>query len=345
MVRTLIIDRAFHPIGRIKVASGTTRPGVFKRLNEMITALRETGRFDILRAIKDGSLPPLVVLEKYPGRLDELPLGTAAKPLKAAIEAWRETADIGEKYRQDLKYSIAHITGRASKAPIQELPEILRGLRITMKGTPTAFNRVHAAAQAFARDTLGRRHFVYLELATIEDLATPKKRETRPQTPEQLAVITAKMSASLARMAWELASTGMRPVEYWQRRSASWEIRDGYLQVNGMKSEAAKRKIPLVRPILGHVCWEGVFRKALSAASDGQVQVYDLRRSFMNWMEAAGIIRTRRMLYFGHSGGDVTSLYEWHEVEQFIAEDAKKLADYLAGQIAAQQKPKLEVAK
>ena len=55
------------------------------------------------------------------------------------------------------------------------------------------------------------------------------------------------------------------------------------------------------------------------------IVVYDLRRTYANWLEAAGIARTRRRLYMGHSAGDVTGLYELHEVAASLADDAKKL--------------------
>lgn len=50
---------------------------------------------------------------------------------------------------------------------------------------------------------------------------------------------------------------------------------------------------------------------------------YDLRRTYSNWMEAAGILRTRRKLCMWHSAGDVTGGYELHEVSAFLAEDKR----------------------
>ena len=47
-------------------------------------------------------------------------------------------------------------------------------------------------------------------------------------------------------------------------------------------------------------------------------------------MESAGIPRTRRKLYLGHGAADVTDLYERHEVEAFLLEDAKKLTEFLS---------------
>lgn len=45
--------------------------------------------------------------------------------------------------------------------------------------------------------------------------------------------------------------------------------------------------------------------------------------------------RCRRMLYMGHSPSDVSALYEHHEVEGFLAEDAQRLRSWLAGQLPA----------
>ena len=71
------------------------------------------------------------------------------------------------------------------------------------------------------------------------------------------------------------------------------------------------------------------FRLALRKASDGQMTPYDLRRTYANWLEAAQVPRTRRRLYLGHGNSDVTDLYEWHQIEQFLAEDAAKLRAFL----------------
>jgi len=47
-------------------------------------------------------------------------------------------------------------------------------------------------------------------------------------------------------------------------------------------------------------------------------------------LEAASIPRTRRRIYLGHGAGDVTDLYEAHEVAAFLVEDAERLQRYLA---------------
>jgi len=56
---------------------------------------------------------------------------------------------------------------------------------------------------------------------------------------------------------------------------------------------------------------------------------YDLRRTYANWLEAAGIPRTRRRLYRGHGAQDVGDLYEAHEVAAFLADDATRLKKHI----------------
>jgi integrase len=62
--------------------------------------------------------------------------------------------------------------------------------------------------------------------------------------------------------------------------------------------------------------------------TDRHVQPYDLRRCFARWMESAGIPRIRRKMYMGHATGDVTELYERHELEAYLAADAAKLREW-----------------
>jgi len=123
-----------------------------------------------------------------------------------------------------------------------------------------------------------------------------------------------------------MSLTGMRPNEMW----GEWEIDHYAVRIHGTKTKGADRVVPLVSVLLFHpqVSYV-VFRKALRTASDGQMTPYDLRRTYANWLEAAGIPRTRRRLYLGHGASDVTDLYEAHEVRAFLAADAEKLRAFL----------------
>jgi len=128
----------------------------------------------------------------------------------------------------------------------------------------------------------------------------------------------------------------MRPNEYWGK----WQHVGAAIEIEGTKTKGAVRRIPPMNYCGGpHVSYT-VFRKALNKASAGQMSCYDLRRTYANWLEAAGIPRTRRKLYLGHGNQDVTDLYEWHEVQAFLAEDAAKLRAFIG-----EEQPGLRIAK
>ncbi|MDQ2767939.1 MAG: hypothetical protein M3Y30_12385, partial [Gemmatimonadota bacterium] len=57
--------------------------------------------------------------------------------------------------------------------------------------------------------------------------------------------------------------------------------------------------------------------------------VYDLRRSFAFILEAAGVVRTRRRAYMGHGAGNTTALYELHDVAAYLADDARRLREFI----------------
>lgn len=344
---TFYLDRRVPGVGRIKRASGTTHAPTFRRLNEMIDGLRETGRLDLLRAIKGGRLTPLEVWDAYRvGQLARLPDAEQLAGLRAAMDAWLAGVDASANHRSTLKSSVAHLARAAGAgATVGDLPRALRALRETMRATPRAFNYCRSAAQAFARDTAGRHSRLWLEVSGVEPLRVRARRKTRPVTPPELVVIARaldRLHPGAGATAWALALTGMRPgSEYWgkSRKGAPavkgpWEDRGDRIHVEGTKTEAAVRDIPRVAAVAPPACWEGKFGRLLREATGGAVQPYDLRRSFASWMEAAGVPRTRRRLYLGHAAGDVTDLYERHEVEAYLAADARVLAAYVEREAA-----------
>src|SRR5439155_22488002 len=92
--------------------------------------------------------------------------------------------------------------------------------------------------------------------------------------------------------------------------------------------------LPFVKP----ECWAGRFRTLLAAATAGQMQPYDLRRTYAHWLEEAGINATRVKLYMGHGQATVTDRYLCHQVKPYLARDAKRLRRYIAREIPAFRK-------
>lgn len=53
---SLILDRVFRGVGRLRRATGTKSVKLFEKFDKMLTTLYEGGRRDILISIRDGRL-------------------------------------------------------------------------------------------------------------------------------------------------------------------------------------------------------------------------------------------------------------------------------------------------
>lgn len=324
------LDRRFRHVGRIKRSWGTTHKPTQRRLNEMMTVLFETGRLDILRQIQSGELSPLQVYDAYrTNDLNRLPTAATMAPLKESMEKWITKKECSEAHRRSLMQSLRHLLkSSGQRSTVSVLPTLLIALREKMQGKhPRSFNLARAAAQAFVKSTQGKNSKLWAEVSNVEVLKVTPSRHRHPLTPSELREITAEIDWRIVDMVWSMATTGMGPSEYWGK----WERREDRVEIHGTKRSGRERVVPAIVLISQPHFEYAAFRRHLRDASDNQVTPYDLRRSYANWLESAGIPRTRRKLYLGHGSTDVTSLYEWHEVTAFLAEDAAKLRAYVFG--------------
>lgn len=329
------------PIGRIARASGTMHLPTLEKITKMIREFgtQEPLRLNILRGIRDGQLDPLIVYEAYVSRrLDQLPTAETMSGLRSALDAWLPVSKGGKKQRAAHKTAINHLK-QSSRADttVAELPQALRHLKLTLakQGHAAQFNRVRASVLAFVKFTLGKRHDLYKDVADVEKMEETKLRDNNPQSVAQIVELARKIESRHVSALWGMCLTGMGPSEFFD----GWRIEGAAIRIPGTKRKARNRIVPLVlgdrfnrttadREIATE--WRSrLFADALRKASDGTVQPYDLRRTYANWMEAAQIPRTRRRQYMGHSIGDVTDIYEQHEVEAHLPGDAAKIEAFV----------------
>ena len=101
----------------------------------------------------------------------------------------------------------------------------------------------------------------------------------------------------------------------------------GVLQETVHRLRVAGQQL-IQRPTLA-VIHRRTFEDKVRERTNRQIEPYDLRRCFSRWMESAGVPRIRRKMYMGHAVGDVTELYERHEVEAYLVADAAKVRAWL----------------
>jgi hypothetical protein len=277
------LDRTFLGVGRIARASGTTHPQTFKRINVMLSGLYSTGQLDVLAMIRDGIHAPLVVLRFYErGQIDKLPSAETTVSLVPALKKFQALHEGVKSYRDDLATSVRHIEKVATKAAsIADLPKILRGAREVMAQRPVAFNRLRAHMLSFASHVQGELSPLWTEVKRVKRFRKaegmrPKTIQRRPLTVQEMDAVCAAYTdhqvkrhrwkgyktltaESLRAMTWTLATTGMRPAEYWQRNDAKWFDRGTYIQVDGTKTAAAKRPTFRLDTPIAPVCGEQFF--------------------------------------------------------------------------------------
>jgi hypothetical protein len=333
---TLVLDRTFPGVGRIKRASGVTEPKFYQLLDAMLVTLYKGGRLDLLRAIKDGTLTPLEVWSHFRLQdMDRLPRPETLKPFRKTALAWaqrykgRRGQGIHERHRYELVAKLRTLADCGPKgATVAEAPALLLAYRAACEdeGTHRTFNYAKAALQAFLRATVGRRSPVYVAVADVEGLEVRKQARRAPHLPEDARALRERLGDEAGAIWWGMCCSGMGPTEFWGR----WETRPGLvLEVFGTKRAARHRRLPLVTALRRPGMTYGAFRRRLAAVTDGALVPYDARRAFTHWMEQAGIPRTRRRAYLGHAIGDVTELYERHEVDRYLAEDGAALRGYV----------------
>jgi integrase len=348
---SFMIDREIKGIGRIHRASGLTVEAQYNLVNDAIPELAKSkkGRA-LLAAFKDLTINGVQLFVAIKSNdLDSFTPGDAGKPLAEALDRWnadteKAVAKATHTGRAVMIREIAKYAKPSSK--IVDLPKVLRAMKAGMKSAHS-FNQNLQYASAFVRDTLGRRHEVYLDVRDIDVRKTTAKTERNPLTPaEVLALATAfdrvwkSKKGSRGAEVVGMALTGMGPTEYWGK----WNVLSDRVHVDGPKRSARVRDLPKLFPcaiypsatIARPAITASSFARALNIASIAtgiECSPYDLRRTFGNWLEAAQVLRSRRKQYLGHAIGDVTERYERHEVTQHLLADGEKVRAWIAASI------------
>lgn len=338
MSESRVIDRVFPGIGRVRKVSGTSDAATHKAILAMFTMLVKKGRLDLVRAWADGLIHAMDLYDRYrTEKLDQLPSAETMRPLWRVADEWMAAIPKRQVHRaRSVRHSWLALKRlpQPSQASIAHLPALLAAYRAQCEanGTAQMYDNARNNVRALLRDTVGTAHPLYLAVAQSKTL--PKNRAThhpfsRTSLPVFLAAMREAHGPVIEAMARTLALTGMRPEEYWH----DWTAEHGTLRVRNAKQRGGKvtyRRVFLavdpVRPGVARRTFEDKMREVTR-----HHVCYDLRRTFMHLMEQARIPRSRRMYYLGHAAGDVSGLYEEHEVDEYLLADRRRLTRYLKG--------------
>lgn len=348
-MRTLELDIRFGNDVRIKKATGVTDHRTKDAMAAMLRLLwdQPEHRQHVIAIAKGRRLLTDLYIAYLRGKLTELP-AEGEELLEAAKDAWLATFQVSEAHKEACRSALAKLIGLVKYAPkVSDLPALLLTYRerCVAENHPRAFNYAKQASLAFLRDTLGRRDQLWATVAEVAPMPEAKQGAVAltiaqaRAVREQLAALRTDKNATIkehaaeaSRIWWAMCCTGMGPSEYW----GVWEVLEDRVRIKGTKRPGRRwgslgREVPLVasleRPTITKNAFTWIMRKVDATAYQG-------RHSYATWLEDAEIPRTRRMLYLGHAGKDITDRYEKREITAFLAEDRARLLKMLGPDVA-----------
>ncbi len=308
--------------------------------NGMLDTLLEGGRSDLVQSLGQGSLSFGDVWPHYrTGAWARIPSAEHLRPLDAAVAGWLPTArkaggaPFSPSHRASVSQAFLALLRLRPRATVADLPDLLRAYRAECerRGIGRAFRKAKNAAQAFLRETQGkRRSFLWAEVSDIADVAY-ERHVMVALTVTRAREIAVALPAPHRAIWWSLCVTGMMPDELWK---AKWKVAGLGVEIGGTKTAYRHRVVPMVEAPMAPTRQYKAFRVALHAAGGPELTPYVARRSYAHWLEEAGINPTRQRLYMGHAG-DVHEDYKEHDVTPHLAADAALLQGYIGFELPA----------
>lgn len=310
--------RCKAPVGRLAVRAGTRHKPTLDDLRAMLRAFRAQARWDLLLAIRDGTLAPLYALSLWrQRRLDEIPEARVVPPFKPVALAWADARE-SASHRRACRATFA----RLPEGAIGDLPDLLRRMRAAW--THRTWNMAREHASGFLRDELGTDHPTYQAVRHLRPWPKQERQRGRPYTVAEARAIAEHLGGLLGRMWWTLCTTGMRNAEYW---GGGWVVEPAAVVIPTAKKRGKLRRVPLVAPPVQATVGERWFRRQLMRVEGAGI--YDARRTYARWMEEAGIIKTNRDAYMGHGPRTVSDLYPSGILPGQLDGDGAKLRAYI----------------
>lgn len=365
-MRSIEIDIRFDG-GRVRVkqATGLTDRRTVNDVRAMLRLLWRQPQHrgiivDLARPLTDPKRRNLfdVYAAYLSGRLADLSPSFDDQELRGRFDAWFAQFQASESHRRRVEQCFDNLLEQVRHKPrLSELPDLLEAyrMRCVKAGTPRAFNYAKQSSLALLRDTVGRRHPLWLGTADIASMPE-SKQGVPPLTVAEAHAVTKRLLALPvshkgqrsgpypsgtalhveAAEIWEgMCWTGMGQTEMW----GEWTTLPDRVRINGTKRPGRRwgttgREVPLICAMRKPTMTVGRFEKLLKRAG---ASPYQARHSYAIWLEEAEVMRTVRRMLLGHGAKDVTDRYERREISQLLAGVREKMLKYRASQMPPEQ--------
>ncbi|MDZ4259128.1 MAG: hypothetical protein U0974_01205 [Gemmatimonadales bacterium] len=343
---SLRIDLQTPGVGRIAKASGVSDPVAYHQIMGLLASLRRAGRRDILRAVKDGRVSPLQLLDQARVGGTQTDCGGISLDdfwrFEEALRWWEEHLETEEdgshRHRRNRLNGVRRILNMAppherSTVSIKEIPRLATEYRTrcVKKKMKSEWGHTLSYLRSFVEGRAGSnsptlRALNDLTLLPCKGVVTMR----RPQSPTRLATFLRRLDPRLAGTVMTMALTGMGPEEYFANE---WAVREQlglrYIYIAGMKRERRTRVVPWVCEPLPAECARSTFNKHLRSTcaempEQDRLRPYDLRRTYAVALKRSGVSMKHHADYLGHGPRTVTNLYQ---IEDDIVLSPEQLRD------------------
>jgi integrase len=338
------IDRIFPAVGRIAVSSGTKSRTEFRKRNELVTSLYDTGRLDLLEAIKDGRF---TVAEVFSAQRTER-LGFLAadivlhRNLWEVFEEWKYVSANMAKTR--LRYQTSFRALRRSgilkdDSKVRDLNRVnWTELRELWSNSAADWNHLRRAVSRFLTMILKDKYHPFRR--AVMD-AFPKASEPPGRVPDLSPELFWKLVDAAAEQIRPalvtLVATGMRVGEYLACQREDLRPHTYTLRVPGTKtpgSEDIARIDPSIWPWVNAAIpapmqykWLRIhFKRACATIGVEDLRLHDLRHCTGQWLTDAGRPEASVQQTLRHKDPSMTRRYTKQRMK---GEDAAALAKVL----------------
>lgn len=325
--RSFRVDRWFGDIGRINLVSGATTRAEHRKRDAMLTELYDTGRLELLRAIKRCDLTINEVFSaQRAGRL-----GFVANDVKLkrnlwdALDTWEPTSALAAASRVRNATSIRALRRSNVLGPGATIGDLgavdWAALRARWPTGPTGWNHVRRTVSRFLTMTLQDKwHPFRRAVMGLYPVAT--------EPPAKVPDLPVKVFWAIVRRTPEwlwpsyvtLAATAMRPGEYV--RCVATDLLPDTMAVNvpGTKTAASAATVrvdeklwPWVAGAIPCPVSQGVlahhWKVACRDAGHPELTLYSLRHAYAQWLADAGQPEARIQHGLRHRTASMTRRY------------------------------------
>jgi hypothetical protein len=325
---TITIDRVYS-VGRIYRRSGTHNRELITKYYMMMEQLDETGKFDVLEALKNGTVSFAEVYGRWANQdLARLVVVHDVIPITRIRDWIWSNHDLALPTKKGYANCVNQLMTLRRGATVADLPDLLRTYRqqCIKKEVGRSFNQTRAVCQSYLRDQYGRHTPIWMAVSNIKTIKVKDRKTGMARGIGEVLRTVKKMPVHGSEF-WSMCITGMGSSEYF---SAAFDVLKDRVVIHGKKRESRERAVPLVGTVVKPRATYKYLREELKKVQPTWVP-YDARRSFAHWCEQAGVPLTRISLYLGHKrgGAGITSLYLQHEVHRYLVEDGQRLKAFL----------------